>query len=142
MILLFCSFRRLVFDFPNSFDLSSLNHQPSTFLVTRHMPARRRLGGGGSPVTAFADDIQSHPQGERFGAELYGGRLRAFASRSREAGDSVLVNNEIGRAWRTRQDVRKYAAEQGITEETAIKQGLKQKATEFAKSGSEVYAKT
>src|SRR6266487_3593741 len=37
------------------------------------------------------------------------------------------------------EDVRKYAAEQGITEEAAIKEGLKQKATEFTKSGSEIY---
>jgi phosphomethylpyrimidine synthase len=38
------------------------------------------------------------------------------------------------------EDVRKYAAEQGITEEAAIKTGLEQKATEFTKSG-EVYSK-
>jgi phosphomethylpyrimidine synthase len=40
------------------------------------------------------------------------------------------------------EDVRKYAAEHAITEEAAIEEGLKQKATEFTKSGSEVYAKT
>jgi phosphomethylpyrimidine synthase len=40
------------------------------------------------------------------------------------------------------EDVRKYAAEQGITEEAAIKKGLEQKATEFTKSGAEIYAKT
>jgi len=40
------------------------------------------------------------------------------------------------------EDVRRYAAQQGITEEAAIEEGLKQKATEFTKSGSEVYAKT
>jgi phosphomethylpyrimidine synthase len=39
------------------------------------------------------------------------------------------------------EDVRKYAAEQGIAEAAAIEEGLKQKATEFTKSGSEVYAK-
>jgi phosphomethylpyrimidine synthase len=39
------------------------------------------------------------------------------------------------------EDVRKYAAEQGITEETAIEEGLKQKATEFNKAGAEVYSK-
>jgi hypothetical protein len=39
-------------------------------------------------------------------------------------------------------DVRKFAAEQGITEEAAIEEGLKQKATEFTKTGSEIYAKT
>jgi phosphomethylpyrimidine synthase len=40
------------------------------------------------------------------------------------------------------EDVRKYAAEQGITEEAAIKQGLEQKATEFNEVGAEIYAKT
>jgi hypothetical protein len=37
---------------------------------------------------------------------------------------------------------RRYAKEQGITEEAVIEEGLKQKATEFTKSGSEIYAKT
>jgi phosphomethylpyrimidine synthase len=40
------------------------------------------------------------------------------------------------------EDVRKYAAEQGITDETAIKRGLEQKATEFNEAGAEIYAKT
>ena len=39
------------------------------------------------------------------------------------------------------EDVRKYAAQHGISDEAALQEGLKQKATEFAKSGSEVYAK-
>jgi phosphomethylpyrimidine synthase len=37
------------------------------------------------------------------------------------------------------EDVRRFAAEQGISEEAAIEEGLKQKATEFTKSGAEVY---
>jgi phosphomethylpyrimidine synthase len=40
------------------------------------------------------------------------------------------------------EDVRRYAAEQGVAEDEALKRGLEQKATEFAKSGSEIYAKT
>jgi len=40
------------------------------------------------------------------------------------------------------EDVRKYAAEQGIAEQAAIEQGLSEKATEFKKSGAEIYAKT
>jgi phosphomethylpyrimidine synthase len=40
------------------------------------------------------------------------------------------------------EDVRKYAAEQGITEEAAIEKGLKQKATKFNETGAEIYAKT
>jgi phosphomethylpyrimidine synthase len=39
------------------------------------------------------------------------------------------------------EDVRKYAAEQSITEEAAIEEGLKQKATEFTKSGAEIYVR-
>ena len=37
------------------------------------------------------------------------------------------------------EDVRKYAAQHGITEKAAIEEGLKQKATEFTKSGAEIY---
>jgi phosphomethylpyrimidine synthase len=44
-------------------------------------------------------------------------------------------------SMRITEDVRKYAAEQGIREEAAIEEGLKQKATEFTKSGSEIYVR-
>jgi phosphomethylpyrimidine synthase len=44
-------------------------------------------------------------------------------------------------SMRITEDVRRYAKEQGIAEEAAIEEGLKQKATEFTKSGSEIYAK-
>lgn len=40
------------------------------------------------------------------------------------------------------EDVRRYAAEQGVSEEQAVTQGLEQKAKEFKKAGAEVYAKT
>jgi phosphomethylpyrimidine synthase len=40
------------------------------------------------------------------------------------------------------EDVRKYAAEQGIAEDRAIESGMKEKSKEFAEKGSEVYAKT
>jgi hypothetical protein len=53
------------------------------------------------------DDIKGHPQGE----------IR---------GETKLVN--------ITEDVRKFAAEHGITEEAAIEEGLKQKATEFTKA--------
>jgi phosphomethylpyrimidine synthase len=51
------------------------------------------------------------------------------------------VTREGELAWRTRQDVRKYAAEQGIAEHEALEKGLKEKSAEFAKKGSEVYPK-
>ena len=40
------------------------------------------------------------------------------------------------------EDLRKYAAERGLTDAAAIEEGLKQKATECTKSGAEIYAKT
>jgi len=39
------------------------------------------------------------------------------------------------------QDVRDYAATQGISEEEALKQGMQEKAVEFVKKGAEVYQK-
>jgi hypothetical protein len=39
------------------------------------------------------------------------------------------------------EDVRKYAAEQGIAEEEALKKGMEEKAREFTEKGSELYAK-
>ena len=44
-------------------------------------------------------------------------------------------------SMRITEDVRKYAAEQGIKESEALESGLKEKAKEFVESGSEVYAK-
>jgi len=38
--------------------------------------------------------------------------------------------------------VRKYAAEQGISENEALEKGLKEKSAEFVETGAEVYAKT
>jgi phosphomethylpyrimidine synthase len=39
------------------------------------------------------------------------------------------------------EDVRKFAAEQGVTEEEALKKGMEEKAKEFVEKGAEVYAK-
>ena len=42
---------------------------------------------------------------------------------------------------KTTEDIRKYAAEQGIAEEEALKKGMEEKSKEFAESGAEVYTK-
>jgi phosphomethylpyrimidine synthase len=39
------------------------------------------------------------------------------------------------------EDVRKYGAEQGISESEVLEKGLKEKSAEFAEKGLEVYAK-
>lgn len=40
------------------------------------------------------------------------------------------------------EDVRKYAAEQAMSEDEALTPGMQQNARDFHKSGSEIYAKT
>ena len=50
--------------------------------------------------------------------------------------------SEGGCSMKITEDVRTYAAEQGITEEVAIEKGLREKATEFKEAGAEIYTKT
>lgn len=52
------------------------------------------------------------------------------------------ILGEGGCSMKITEDVRRYAAEQGVSEEAAIKKGLEEKAAEFIEKGSEVYAKT
>jgi phosphomethylpyrimidine synthase len=42
---------------------------------------------------------------------------------------------------RITEDVRKFAAEQKISEEQALQVGLEKKAKEFAEAGAEIYSK-
>ena len=44
-------------------------------------------------------------------------------------------------AINARQDVRRYAAEQGLAEDVAINHGLQEKAAQFATAGGELYQK-
>ena len=45
-------------------------------------------------------------------------------------------------SMRITEDVRKYAAEQGLSDEEAIEQaGMEQKAKEFVETGAEIYSK-
>jgi phosphomethylpyrimidine synthase len=39
------------------------------------------------------------------------------------------------------EDVRKYAAEQELSEDDALKAGMEQQSREFAEAGSEIYSK-
>ena len=39
------------------------------------------------------------------------------------------------------EDVRKYAAEKGLSEEQALKSGMEEKSAEFVEKGAEIYAK-
>ena len=48
---------------------------------------------------------------------------------------------KVGASMKRTEDVRKYAAEQGIAEEEALKKGMEEKSKEFVEKGAEVYAK-
>jgi phosphomethylpyrimidine synthase len=39
------------------------------------------------------------------------------------------------------EDVRKYAAEQGVSDQEALQAGMEEKSREFAEKGAELYAK-
>jgi phosphomethylpyrimidine synthase len=43
---------------------------------------------------------------------------------------------------RITEDVRKFAAEQKLSEEEALRAGMAQKAREFTEAGAEIYSKT
>ena len=88
-------------------------------LLSRRSAAEEDGEGGCAMNTTLSgsgriDDIQGHPQGEF-------------------RGPTKLV--------KITEDVRKYAAEQGISENVALDKGLKAKAKEFADKGAEIYAK-
>jgi hypothetical protein len=46
-----------------------------------------------------------------------------------------------GRAVKITEDVCKYAAEQAISEEEALRRGMEEKSKEFVEAGAEVYKK-
>jgi hypothetical protein len=83
--------------------------------------ARCTFGEGGCSMNTTLsgsgriDDIKGHPQGGIRG---------------------------LTKLVKITEDVRKYAAEHGLTSDAAIESGLREKAKEFAKNGAEVYAKT
>ena len=89
--------------------------------MRRHRWASRKAEMSGSERVNTAlsgsgrvDDIKGHPQGEFRGL-------------------TKLVN--------ITEDVRKFAAEQKLSEDDALRAGMEQKAREFSESGSEIYSK-
>ena len=71
--------------------------------------------------------------------------IQLFHSALNEKGRAGFVmgngkRNAHCHSMKTTEDVRKYAAEQGIAEEEALKKGMEEKSCEFTKKGSELYA--
>jgi hypothetical protein len=61
------------------------------------------------------DDIKGHPQGEIRG---------------------------LTKLVKITEDVRKFVAQQGVSEQQALQKGLQEKSREFVEQGSELYART
>jgi len=80
--------------------------------IERHRWASRKAEMSGS---GRVDDIKGHPQGEIRG---------------------------LTKLVKITEDVRKYAAEHGLSESEAIESGMEEKRKEFLDKGAEVYAKT
>jgi phosphomethylpyrimidine synthase len=49
--------------------------------------------------------------------------------------------SEGGCSMKITEDVRKYAAEQKLSDEEALRAGMEQKAREFTEAGAEIYSK-
>jgi phosphomethylpyrimidine synthase len=49
--------------------------------------------------------------------------------------------SEGGCSMKITEDFRRYAAEQGVTEDQAVKRGLEEKTVEFARAGGDLYKK-
>lgn len=71
-------------------------------------------------------------------------RGRLGRSRQTNPAPAGLARRAIGQGCQIvniTEDVCKYAAEQAISEEEALKKGMEEKSKEFAEKGSELYAK-
>jgi hypothetical protein len=92
----------------------------------------RRLAG------AEVDCAKHSPQGDR------AVRRRGHQTLPQEGAKSAHFCSMCGPhfcSMRITEDVRKYAAEQGLAEEQALEAGMEQKSREFAEMGAEVYTK-
>ena len=91
----------------------------------QHEPGR---GTGGEPKRCGDSPpcLKAHDRGQTDKGE-------AFARRVAVTGG--------GSSSKITEDVREYAAEQGIAEDESLKQGMEAKSNEFVEKGSEIYAK-
>jgi len=116
------------------------------------MPRSRRLSEFRSdPISHFRDNAISKARFEFRREDQF--NLALDPETAREFHDETLPQEGAKTAhfcsmcgphfcsMKITEDVRKFAAEQKVSEEEALQVGLKEKAKEFKESGSEVYAK-
>ena|SRR5258708_7007998 len=105
----------------------------------------------------WVDDIQGHPRGrvgrawqtrqDQFNLALDPETAREFHDETlpQEGAKTAHFCSMYGPhfcSMKITEDVRKYAAEQGLSESEAIESGMQEKRKEFLEKGAEVYAKT
>lgn len=66
--------------------------------------------------------------------------VKRFRPKARRPRTSVSMCGPHFCSMKIAEDVRKFAAEQGINEKDAIEEGLPEKAKEFVEKGAEIYA--
>jgi hypothetical protein len=116
-------------------------------LRTATMQIRRTPGAGRTHPTRVGQGCASHERSVRAARAI--GCAMLVLSRAcgplgmpnkKDVKDSSLLFH-VRPSFLLDEDVRKFAAEQGVNEEQAIETGMERKAREFVESGGELYAK-
>ena len=71
----------------------------------------------------------------------HGGATRLWAGRLQSPSMSASKPHALVIAALITEEVRKYAAEQGVSEQDALQKEMEQRAKEFVEAGAEVYSK-
>ncbi len=120
-------------------------------VITYKLAAHAADLAKGHPGAQYRDNALSKARFEfrwedQFNLGLDPGRAREFHDETlpQEGAKSAHFCSMCGPhfcSMKITEDVRKYAAEQGIAEEEALKKGMEEKSAEFSEKGSEIYAK-
>ena len=97
--------------------------------LNRAREARKPYGIGG--VTLRDEDIQKHRQ-------MLAGAKFIFLFNVLQRSGKLHQNHT--RVLQTTEDIFKYAAEQGMSEEEALKKGMEEKSKEFVEKNAGIYA--
>jgi phosphomethylpyrimidine synthase len=121
-------------------------------VITYRIAAHAADLAKGHPGAQLRDNALSKARFEfrwedQFNLSLDPGRAREFHDETlpQEGAKSAHFCSMCGPhfcSMKITEDVRKYAAEQGLSEDEALAHGLDEKSEEFRSSGSEVYHKT
>jgi ribosomal protein L20 len=92
----------------------------------------------GEPTQAVEGDGRVRKCRRRDARSFWVTLAHDFSSRNSLARRSFSAG---GCSMKITEDVRKYVADQGVSEQEALQEGMEEKSREFAEKGSELYAK-